>query len=203
MLKAALGAFLLFSAIGYADPIGPNCGSCFGVIYTLTDLGPGGGGTDELIQLTLDTSGYNGAGTLLDAVSIKVASSATAVGTSVGVTNWSTQLGGLNANGCDGSGSGFVCAQANTLGDALGVPHTGLYTFSFDVTPGSALLTGNLAASVKALYVDDKGKQAGITSEGITLQSPVPEPSSVAVSFLFAGLLLGAARLKAARSAKS
>ena len=180
-ILAALAAILAFGLAGTAkaDPIGPDCGSCFGVIYTLTDLGLGGGGS-ELIQLTLDTSGYNGSGTLLDAVSVKVASSVTAVGSSVGVTNWSTQLGGLSAAGCDGSGSGFVCAQANTLSDALAVPD-GTYTFLFDVTPGSALLTGSFGSSVKALYVDSTGKQAGITSEDITLQSPpaVPEPASL------------------------
>jgi PEP-CTERM motif-containing protein len=200
----ALGfGLLLLASPADADSIGgqnSTCGSCFDSKYTLQWTGSAESASIYDITLTVNTQFYNGgAGNLLDAVAIKVTSSTVNLNEGLdtapgGIGNWAFQQGGLNAGGCDGAGSGFVCAQATALGNALTTGVNTNYVWVFDVNTGGLTPdTGLLAASVKALYVDSTGKQAGITSEDITLQpggggggggGPVPEPSAL--------LLLGA-----------
>jgi PEP-CTERM motif len=193
-LVLIFGALSVTSAPSYADPIGGplniNCpeNDCFGTLYTLTyDPTPDSStATTQTfdVTLTLDTSSTSGVGPLLPAVAIKVASSATGTLESAPliVGGWAEVDGGLSANGCDGAGSGFVCAQANTFANAPTVPD-GTLVWVFDVTvPTGTLFTGASEASVKALYgaIGAKGFQNnGITSEDITLQQPVPEPASM------------------------
>jgi hypothetical protein len=97
------------------------------------------------------------------------------------------QTGGLSANGCDGSGNGFFCDQS-TLTTGVPVKATNdayLFEWLVNTTAGGALMPG-ASASVKALYVDDTGKQVGITSQDATLTvgsspfsgPPVPEPAT-------------------------
>lgn len=195
----------LISAPVFADSIGGpsniNCpgNSCFGTLYTLQyntvpDSTTATTQTFDII-LTLDTTSTTGVGPLLPAVSFKVASSATGALESAPTISggWAEVDGGLDASGCNGHGSGFVCAQANTFANAPTVPD-GTYQWVFDVTvPTGSLFTGSDQASVKALYgaIGSKGfKSNGITSEDITLQpttSVVPEPASFAL--LGTGLL--------------
>ena len=64
---------MLCCGIGYADLIGPNCGSCFGSTYKLTNLGlqSTAGDTETWrIELEIDTSGYNGNASFLNAVAV-------------------------------------------------------------------------------------------------------------------------------------
>ncbi len=99
-----------------------------------------------------------------------------------GTGNWFLLLGGLNAGGCDGSGSGFDCAHAYSTGPFNAVPGP-TYVWVFDINVGaSSLLTAENAASIKARYVDANGGKVGaLVSENITLQQ-VPEPASLAVA---------------------
>jgi hypothetical protein len=171
-----------------ANPIGPNCGSCQGSIYTLTNLGlvtdlnTGDGLADTYrIMLTIDTTGYTGTGVRIDEVAVKISSGldgATLVSAPGGTSNWNLVTGGVNANGCSGSGSGFDCAMfTGSTGGAV-VPGT-LLTWVFDLDINGALLTGPLAASIKARYVDAFGNKVGaLMSENITL-TQVPEPSAL------------------------
>jgi hypothetical protein len=194
-------SLLTLLALGFAagrasaDSIGPNCGTCQGSIYTL-DYGGSPIATTSTtetfrITLTIDTSGYNGGATLLNAVAVKVSSML--VGMSLfdapgGPSGWTTWMGGLNASGCSGSGSGFDCAYAGSSG--VPVP-AGTYTWVFDLEMNTgALLTGMNQASIKVRYADDYNNKVGaLVSENITLQvnEQIPEPTSAAL--LGAGLL--------------
>ena len=55
LLAVALMAMGLWATGAKADPIGPNCGSCFGGIYTLefAIVTP----TEYLVRLLVDSSG--------------------------------------------------------------------------------------------------------------------------------------------------
>jgi hypothetical protein len=204
MLKKILylSALCLF-AIGThaeASTIGPSCPSCFGSTYTLTYTATGTPNVFD-INLAVDTTGYTGASTnLLNAASLKIVSQNSQISSISLLTPPSgfsgTIDGGVNASGCSGAGSGYFCSQSS--GNGLQVGQAGdIYNFDWQVTVAnpSDFLTGADLASVKVLYVNSQGSQAGITSENITLDpgtSVVPEPSS----FVLLGTgLLGAAGL--------
>lgn len=75
-----LVALLAIGSQASADPIGPDCGTCQGSIYTLTYDGTALADADPLketfrITLTIDTTGYSGGGGFIDAAAIKVSSS--------------------------------------------------------------------------------------------------------------------------------
>ena len=172
-----------------ADSIGPNCQTCQGSIYTLQYVLEGSSGNLSTydITYTIDTSGYNGGGTLLDDVAFKVSSGdptdLTIDSAPNGATNWTIVPGGIDAGGCNGHGSGFVCAEANSLSFAAMVPNSSPYVWQFDITvPTGSLFLGSFQSSIKARYTDSQGNKVGaLVSEGITLQpgSPVPEPASL------------------------
>jgi hypothetical protein len=177
--KGGLWALLVLSmvtlvGVGHADAnsIGPDCPTCQGSIYTLTNLGLVGssGANDEYhISLTIDTSGYTGGGAFIDLVALKISSSIVGDPTLLeapgGVAAWTVQKGGLNANGCSGAGSGFVCASD---GQTAPVVPSALYTWIFDpLIPHDTLLT---IASIKVRYVDPNGNKVGdLVSENINL----------------------------------
>jgi len=184
------------SGVAAADPIGPSCGTCQGSIYTLEYDGSPISTTVSTetfrITLSIDTSGYNAGGSYLDIASIKVSSSLTAAtlfDAPGGAGSWTTWLGGVNANGCSGSGGGFDCAAAWFIG--LPVPDATLYQWTWDVEiPTGTLFTDPLEATIKARYVDaDHVKIGALVSENITLQV-IPEPAS---ALLVAGGLLALA----------
>ena len=210
-------SLLIAPLIAIADPIGPNCGSCDGGIYTLSWSGTPQSTTatteTDRITLTIDTSGVpasltsqgGGIGPFaLNAVAIKIASSV--ISSSLfaapgGVASWNVVAGGINASGCSGSGSGFNCADWIAVGPgaALG----GVLTFVFDQTISlGSLITSNFGASIKAQYVDASGSKVGaLMSEDITLQTSstssgisstgsTPEPKSSSLALLGVGLLM-------------
>jgi hypothetical protein len=206
-LLACTAALALFALVGAARPaagasIGPSCGTCQGSIYSLstTTLTPiSSTATTETwdITYTIDTTGYTGGGTHLSQVALKVSSSITAgslIAAPGGVADWNVVMGGINAGGCNGSGSGFDCASATSIGVSPVVPGS-ISTWVFQLTlPTGGLFTGASQASVKARYVDDGGNKVGaLVSEDITL-SVVPEPSALVLVGAAAALSLGRAR---------
>ncbi|MCX5846416.1 MAG: PEP-CTERM sorting domain-containing protein [Deltaproteobacteria bacterium] len=194
-------AFLLYSGVSYADPIGgsyPCTGnSCEGAMYTLSYSGSALSDSDLLhetyrITLDIDTSTYTGGGTYLADVAIKVSDSIDNVflyAAPGGKSNWNLELVGLNNSGCSNGGSGFVCTYAeSTYNGGKGVAITTgngggtVYSFVFDITvDNGTLFTGEGDSSIKARYVDNDGRKKGaLLSEDITLQTPqVPEPTTL------------------------
>ncbi|MGI9102079.1 MAG: PEP-CTERM sorting domain-containing protein [Terriglobales bacterium] len=204
-LVRLVGLLLLSSVVAVlpasADLLS-GCDTCQGATYLL-QYNPNNtttSGSDHIydVFLTIDTSLYNGGGTYLNSVAIKIANSddfalSSLLAAPGGIGAWSLQDGGLNANGCSGSGSGFICAQD---GQTAPVPHVGSYTWEFHYATTSALLTGTLAASIKAQYVDANGKKVGaLVSEGITLQE-TPEPASMLLIAAGAFGLFGILKLR-------
>jgi PEP-CTERM motif len=200
----AVAAVLLGGAQAGATPIGPSCGTCQGSIYEISYSGIAistAGPTDTWqITYRINTTGYNVVGgTHLDSVALKVSAelvSATLVSAPGGIALWNETLGGLNANGCSGSGSGLDCVKATAVGTSPAVPG-GVYTwvFNLEIADGG-LFTGTDQASVKARYVNDAGRKVGdLVSESITLTTLtlVPEPST-ALLVLLGASLLGARR---------
>ena len=184
-----LALALIMAAPASANPIGPNCGSCAGGIYTLTynptPVSSTATTTTFQVTLTVNTAGYNGTGVAIDNVAVKVSSTLTStslVSAPGGVSAWTLALinTGLSANGCSGGGNGFQCVDATT-GTPAPTP-AGTYTWVFNLTmPTGSLITTPLGASIKVRYVGRNGKMATLVSEDIDLQVPVPEPSSLAL----------------------
>lgn len=196
MKKVALLALLLLplsTGNAEAGPIGPDCDSCQGAIYTLVNLGQvtdiqgADGQTDTWrILLSVDTAGYTGVGVRISEVAIKVSSGLDAIQLTDapgGASAWQMVSGGLNANGCSGSGSGFGCADWMGSGGGAPVGTGSLLTWIFDVDVKGGLFTDPLSASIKLRYVDEAGKKVGdLVSEPITLSEPpvsVPEPGTL------------------------
>jgi hypothetical protein len=194
-LALAAAGGLAVAPSAEATPIGPSCGTCQGSIHEVTyDATPVAPNTWR-ITYTIDTSGYSGGGVALDTVSLKVSSSiadANLISAPGGIMNWVQFFGGLNANGCSGSGSGFDCVTAMAI-SATPVPD-GVYTWVFDIqVPTGGLLTGALQSTVKARYVDGSRHKVGaLVSENITLGvTVIPEPSE-AILLLLGGTILAA-----------
>jgi hypothetical protein len=185
LLLAGIG-MMISSVVAKADTIGPNnCGSCLGSSYTLSYTTTANPDVFD-VTLVVDASGFtNSSSDLLNSVSLKLSSSTPTVSLLSAPAGFDTTVaGGLNAGGCSGAGSGFFCSASSGLGLQVGKPGD-VYTYMWAVAVGAPgdLFTDSDQASVKALYVTNKGKQNGITSEGISLDpgspSPVPEPSSL------------------------
>lgn len=203
LLAAAVGV-LAAGRVASADPIGPDCDTCQGAIYELlydpTPVSSDADSTVYGIVLRIDTTGYSGDGVRIGDVAFKV--SPNLDGVSVldapgGAGDWTSQLAGLNANGCGGGGpSGFGCASSLDDGNAT-LPFAGIYewVFAADVPTGT-LFTDAFEASVKVRYLDADGDKVGdLVSEPITLQV-IPEPSTL---LLLAGGLAGLLRFGSPR----
>jgi hypothetical protein len=197
-----LAAAALAAGASQAAPIGPSCGTCQGSTYDVSYSGvpiSTTGATDTWqITLTIGTSGYNGGGSFIDSVAVKVSSalvSVDLVSAPGGIMNWVDLLGGLNAKGCTGTpgGSGFDCATAIAINPSVAVPSGGAYQWVFllEIESGG-LFTGVDLSTVKARYVDShRSKVGALVSENLTL-TQVPEPGTAML--LFAGVVLLAAR---------
>jgi hypothetical protein len=193
--------FLAPLAIGFAQLVNADTvtDTTLNVDYTATSDFVAGPGNVFDVFLTVDPTNFSAGSGFLTALSMQfktgsdVASSVSLLEAPGGVSAWSTeQPGGLNKNGCDltAANSGDVCFQ--NISAPTTVPG-GPYNFEFAVTmPGTDALTA--LSDIKAAYntaQDNSGKNLGLTSMGITIQtSTVPEPSPRWYT-MAAGLLVG------------
>lgn len=188
-----LGIIALMPATLAAGTIGPDCGTCQGGVYDLSySVISSAGGVDTLnLFLTVDTTAYTGGGLFINAVAPKIASSLISFSLlsapeslSAGST-WNTVSGGLNANGCSGAGSGFLCTGSTSLGASTA---NSLNTWSWQVQIATGSLMGaEDESSIKVLYVNrSEAKIGDLVSEKISLtprgNSEVPEPATFAIA---------------------
>ena len=156
-----------------------NCPSCQGGIYTLT-YDPFS--TNDALQVTLQifTAHYNGGGTAIDAVSVKVSDKVAdvdLVSAPYNTESWALIAGGINAGGCSGAGGGFECAEWTATGVGIPVPIGGVYTWVFDIDLPLGTTPFLDGGSIKVRYVDEDGNKVGnLVSTNVT---PVPEPASM------------------------
>ena len=184
-LAALIGTALVLGAgttahalsITFSDATGCGGSTCFGSVYSL-DVQSGGGNLYN-VTYTVNTSGYTGAGSGLDAIAFKITDNTSNVLTTSIITQPSTFsnpliVGGLSANGCSAGAAGFICSQSSNLA-GVAVPN-GTYTFQYGVTLAGGTLFGDPNQwSLKALYVNSSGEQRGITS---AQGASVPEPAT-------------------------
>ncbi len=101
---------------------GPTCATCQGSTYTLeilglapVDLYAADGVNDTYrVALTINTAEYSGTGSRIDEVAVKIASAVdqtSLVNAPGDLSYWNLLTGGLSANGCSGTGSGFECTD--------------------------------------------------------------------------------------------
>jgi hypothetical protein len=166
-----------------AESIGPDCPSCYGAIYSLTNLGlQASDATTETwrIRYEIDTTGYDRGGSwpiltdYISSIAIKVSSSLISVVNFQALSpgNWTTPElnSGLNNNDCSGSGNGWICTETQ---DKTAVTNGDNYAWIFDVKMKTNSLLSD--ASIKANYEPHNGI---LVSETVRL-SPrvqVPEP---------------------------
>jgi hypothetical protein len=219
-MLAALASLTVGAGISRADILS-GCPSCQGATYQLqynsANTKTIGGETIYDVFLTINTSGYNGGGGYIRDVSIKISDSEDISNSSIvsapgGSGFWTLEAGGLNAGGCDGNGNGYICAKDSTHAP---LPFNGSYTWEFDYAATGGLLTGSGKSDLKVEYTDAAGdKVGGLVSNpitltacgtagadscgGVTTQSAVPEPSSIALLCGILAVAGGAVRRKRA-----
>jgi len=179
-----------------ADPIGPTCNgpgqnnSCFGVIYTLQNLGNQDGGslTNDIwrIKLTANTTSYTGLDTdWISGVAMKIVANGGDIplgGVSLFDTNapgtWNPGEG--NVNTCTGGNDGFACVE--TSGQTTFADGTSwFWELDITVAQGTAFVD---PASIQIQYLginpnNGNVQNQGITSENIQLQDDIPPPPRI------------------------
>jgi hypothetical protein len=183
------GLMVLLSALSLnAGSIGPDCGTCFGGVYSLsgTLLEATGGQERWRIRYDLDLSGYTGPAThYVSSIAAKVVSDSGLISAAT-VSNptagtWKELQGGQANAGCKDTGSGWVCLQWLS-GAKLAVGSNYSWIFDVNVTPGT-LQTSN--ASIKANFNPSNGL---ILSETTTINVPEGVPGELPM--LLSGLAL-------------
>jgi hypothetical protein len=205
LTRPILVAALLFGMAGSMfGTLLTGCATCQGGTYDLTYVPITIGPSTDVFGITFkaDLTGYTGVGLYVDSVAVKPSNSILdflALSAPGGASGWTAGDGGLNANGCSGAGSGFLCSESF----GLGAPIRAVYTWSYMITVShGSLFTGPNEASIKALFTNATGTKVGaVLSEDISMSPPqtAPEPATfVLIGTALAGLgLIGQRRLKA------
>jgi len=190
-LKAALAGSLLLLVLGFASSAkaDPVTDTNLNVTYIATSNFVAGSGNVYDVFLTVDATAFSAGSGYLTAVSMQfktgsdIASSVSLLMAPGGIGAWGPEIvGGVDASGCNGTGGagGYICFQNVSASDP--VPASGKYTFEFAVTmPNSDALTASsdIRIDFNKTLVNTNKNNLGITSMGITIQQPTPEPASL------------------------
>jgi len=185
-------AALVACGVAHADTITDSSG----VKYTLTsDFINEGTAATPVYDVTLVINSSSLPGDFLIAVAPQFQLNGGGIASSVTIESktsgtWSTPLtpGNTNSSGCTSGGApaGFFCTSGS-------VATGGTFTFVFDVfTPTGGTLS--TLSDIKAVIISPTGSLVDQTSQGITIQTVIPEPSSL--SLLGTGILGSAAFLR-------
>jgi hypothetical protein len=182
LIAAFVIAVATYSGVADADPIGPDCESCRGGIFTLEYALV----DSDTARITYTADLEDSTVSSIDAIAFKAWTGNASISGSLDSSpaGWGSSFlsGGLNSSGCNSSSANFVCSQGPSGGLSAGDPGD-VYTWIFTVNfTGGSLITTENGASIKADFSPN-----GVLSEAITLQPRpvVPEPGTL--------LLLGAA----------
>jgi len=148
-----------------------------------------GGDTDanpftetRFVTLVVDASANDDMTRFLDAAAIKVSAAVSGSLDSASPGTWTYLAGGTNSSGCDGSGSGFMCASGH---EVLSSGPVFTFTWKAEMAAGALFDGVNDEISLKAVYNAGQGGDNGFyqVSEPMV---PVPEPETYAM--MLAGL---------------
>jgi hypothetical protein len=190
-LVAAAVVLALVSFIS-AEPIGPNCPTCFGNVYSLEvfldfSIPPLPNG-NQVIQVTytIDTSQSKGHGTFLKAIAFKVSTNIADSAINVIVdapgarADWSLHVNSsLISSACNASGPatvGTVCVQTSQQPAVHATGGVFQWKFRLELPATATVLVDPLDGEIKALYVNRPGKQKALTSEPISVDVLIADP---------------------------
>ena len=113
-------------------------------------------------------------------------------GTYTGATlsGWTPQAGGMNANGCNGSGAGWECFDSNPPDS---IPATGNMVFDVFFTGGTVDFSTTALKVEFYQYVNQTKNTGSLLSQDIRVAAPVPSPvlGAGVPGMVIAGGLLG------------
>ena len=192
-LTLAVAGLLAFSGASQSVAA-PTSLTVDGAVYTMdyTLLGV----NDYQFTLHINGTGYTGGGLYLGSLAFSMGQTFTSfslLSTPDGLGNWTTIAGGLNSNGCSGSGAPWMCIQ-NNANSGKGYSITPLASHSDDtyVFEFKGVTLTSAGVDLKAQYVDANNKKQGsLISAWLspTPVSPVPEPETYAMMLAGLGLL--------------
>lgn len=169
----ASAAVLVFNGVTYSLMLDSISNSGLTGNYTLSITGINGASDTEKGRTGINGFAFNDAKTAVSGVS----------------SGYTFQLGGLDANGCNGSGNGWFCFK-NT-GAAYGPPMPSSLSIDFSVTSNTAGAWDNWAPSFKIDWTGTKDGGYNLVSTDIPVNTPppVPEPATWALMLLgFGGI---------------
>jgi len=188
-IAVALGT-LIFGAAAHASLIDD------GITYTLTETTTGSALTN---QFTLSITGINGPsdteGGRYGVQSFGFNNPGN-FGSATAPSGFTTQSGGLNSGGCDGSGN-FFCFLGNVTPTGPALTSNSTLSYVFDIT----LTSGTFSGYDPEFKINWDGTKNNYDLVSLALaptvvSPPVPEPASL---FLLGGGLLGIAGLRRKR----
>ena len=93
---------------------------------------------------------------------------------------WTVRAGGINADGCSGSGNGYWCAHSAGFGALRGNQgDTDTWVFLLNISNSVPNLAGTIAGSFKAQFIGLDAETAGsLISESVIFTAPPPPGTS-------------------------